>query len=114
MSAAALRSLASVSGTTLYDAIGRAETSAELDELSQQITCGWGDGAILDDDATYLFDYIERRRPGRRHAPRQEALPGFPLPELNPQRIGRFPRRRAQRSPDSSCSSPSSSGSSAG
>lgn len=100
MSAAALRSLASAAAATLYDAIGRAETSAELDVLSQQVSCGWGTGAILDDDATYLFEYIKGRRPVRQQPPRRVTLPGFPLPEPNLQRVGRLPRRRAQRSPD--------------
>lgn len=101
MSAAALRSLASAGATTLYDAIGRAETSAELDELSQQVSCGWGHGAILDDDATHLFEYINRRRcPVKRQPRRQETLPGLPLPEPNRQRVGPFAKRRTQRSPD--------------
>jgi hypothetical protein len=104
VSAAALKSLASAAAATLYDAIGRAETAAELDALSQQVSFGWGRGAILDDDATYLFEYISRRRPVRRSRERQGTLPGLPLPKPNLQRVGRFPRRRAQRSPDKQAS----------
>jgi hypothetical protein len=104
MSAAALKTLASVGATTLYDAIGRAETSAELDGLWQQVSRGWGDSAILDDDASCLFEYIHRRRPVQRAQGRQQTLPGLPLPEPNSQRVGRYPRRRVQRSPDKQAS----------
>ena len=92
-------SLASAGATTLYDAIGRVETSSELDQLSQQVWCA-GDGAILDDDATYLLEYINRRRSVRRQPRHQETLPGLPLPEPNVRRVGRFAKRRTQRSPD--------------
>ena len=52
MSAIALNGLASAAATTLYDAIGRAETSAELDKLAGLVWHGWGDGVIVEDDAT--------------------------------------------------------------
>ena len=101
---AAIKSLASAAATTLCDAIGRAETAADLDALSQQVWCSYGAGAILDDDSTYLFEYIARRRPVRRSPERQATQPGLPLPEPNLQRVGRFPKRRAQRSPDKQAS----------
>ncbi len=106
MSAAALRSLASAAATTIYDAVGVAGTEGELDKLTQSLWRGWGDGVISDGDATSLIEYIKDRRPVRRRSRRQGALPGLPLPEPNVQRVGRgrYPRRRAQRSPDKQAS----------
>ena len=67
MSAIALNSLASAAATTLYDAIGRAETSAELDKLAGLVWRGYGDGVIVEDDASRLVEYIQHRRPLRRY-----------------------------------------------
>ena len=101
MSAIALNSLASAAATTLYDAIGRAETSAELDQLAGLLWRGYGDGVIAEDDANRLVEYIQLRRPLRRYSSaRQLTLPGLPLPEPNASRVGRLPKRRVQRSPD--------------
>jgi hypothetical protein len=94
MSAAALRSLVNSAATTLYDAIGVAETAAELDELMRLVWHGYAAGSIVEADATHLSEYIHR----------QQTLPGLPLPEPNPQRVGRYPRRRVQRSPDKQAS----------
>ena len=71
MSAAALQSVASAAAATIYDAIGVAETAAELDELVKLVWRGNLDGAIDDVDATHLVQYVEQRRPLRRHPHRQ-------------------------------------------
>jgi hypothetical protein len=99
MSAAALKSLVSAAATSIYDAVGVAETSAELDHLARLVSRGLLDGTICDDDARHLLEYIHLRRPVRRPA-RQQSLPGLPLPEPNVCRIGRFPKRCVQRSAD--------------
>jgi hypothetical protein len=105
MSAAPLQSLASAAVTTLYDAIGRAKTAVDLDKLAKSLWRGYSDGAISEADATHLDDYIQSRRPVCRYAPRQETIPGLPLPKRNQERVGRFfPKRRAQRSPDKQAS----------
>jgi len=98
-----LGSPTSAAATTLFDAIGRAETEAELDELSRLVSRSWGGGTISDDDATCLWEYILGRRP-QPSAGRQKTLPGLPLPEPNVRRVGHFPKRRAQRSPDKQAS----------
>jgi len=99
MSAVALKSLASAAATSIYDAIGVAKTPAELDDLARLSWRGLRDGAICDDDAHRLLEYIHQRRPVRRPA-RQLSFPGLPLPEPNVCRVGRFPKRRVQRSAD--------------
>ena len=99
MSALAIQSLPSAAATTLYDAI-RGEVSGGAQCVVQLVSCGWGEGAIPDDDATRLFEDIARRRPVRRSPERQGTLPGVPLPEPNLQRVGPLPNRREQRSPD--------------
>jgi hypothetical protein len=110
VSAAALQSLASAAAATIYDAVGVAETGAEFDDLAKLIWLGYFEGTICDADAMRLAQYIEQRRPPRRHRPQQIKLPGFPMPEANHRRVGsmrhrsRFPRRREQRSPDKQAS----------
>ena len=106
MSAAALQSVASAAAATIYDAIGVAETAAELDELVKLVWRGNLDGAIDDVDATHLVQYVEQRRPLRRHPHRQLTFPGIPTPEPNLRRVrslkqrSRFSQRREQGSPD--------------
>lgn len=98
---AALKSLASAAATTLYDAIGRAKTAADLDELAKSLWRGYADGMISEADATEVADYIQSRRPVCRYAPRQATFPGFPLPERNHERVGRvLPKRKPQRRSD--------------
>jgi hypothetical protein len=110
MTAAVLRTLASAAAATIYDAIGVAETGAELDELARLVWCGVPVGAISADEAHHLLEYIARRRPLNRHRPQQVTLPGIPIPEPNSRRVtsirhrSRFPRRREQRSPDKQAS----------
>jgi hypothetical protein len=106
MSAAALQSLASAAASTIYDAIGAAQTVLEIDEL---IRCVWRchlDGAIEEGEAARLIEYAELRRP-ERGAGRPDRVAKFATlcrPNLRP--VGsfkvrsRFPRRREQRSPD--------------
>jgi hypothetical protein len=107
---AALQSLASAAAATIYDAIGVAETAAELDELAKAVWLGNLERAIGDDEAQHLAQYIERRRPLQRDPPQQVTFPGFPIPEPNLRRVGsmrhrsRFSRRREQRSPDKQAS----------
>jgi hypothetical protein len=110
MSAAALQSLASAAAATIYDAIGAAETGAELDDLVKLVWRGNLDGAIDDVDAMHLVRYVEQRRPLHRHPHRQLTFPGIAIPEPNLRRVtsmrqrSRFPRRREQRSPDKQAS----------
>jgi hypothetical protein len=98
---AALHSLTSAAATKLYDAIGRAKTAADLDELTKLLYRSQLDGALSEDDTSELQDYIQSRRPVCRYAPSQETVPGFPLPERNRERVGRFfAKRKPQRRPD--------------
>ncbi len=104
MTAAALESLASAAAATLYDAIRRAETVADLDELAKLLWRSYGDGSISEADATELSNYLDGRRPVRRYIPRQATLPGLSLPKRNQERVGQFPKRCPQRSPDKQAS----------
>lgn len=105
MSAAALRKLTSAAAAPLYDAIGRAESSADLDDLARSLWRSHLARAISEADASELIDYIEsRRRRPHRDVSRQETLPGFALPDRNRDRVSRFPKRRVQRSPDKQAS----------
>lgn len=62
----ALRTLANAAATSLYDAINQAQSGEQLDHLARLMWQGYGDGAISDDDATFLGSCIDRRRaPGR-------------------------------------------------
>jgi hypothetical protein len=104
LSAVALNCLASAAANTLYDVIGRAQTSEELDDLARLAWCGLRDGVIFEDDVHRLLEYVHLRRGARWPAPRQAILPGFPLPDPNRNRVSRFPKRRVQRSPDKQAS----------
>jgi hypothetical protein len=110
VSAPVLQRLASAAAATIYDAVGVAETGAELDDLARLIWRGNFEGTICDADAMRLAQYVEQRRPLHHHRPQQITFPGFPMPEGNLRRVGsmrhrsRFPRRREQRSPDKQAS----------
>ena len=103
MSAAALKRLASAAATSIHDAIGVAETGAQFDNLARLVWRGHLDGTISKRDAEHLDIYIRIRRPVQRSA-RQLSFLGLPLPEANVCRIGRFPKRAGQRSPDKQAS----------
>src|SRR5215472_6067897 len=105
MSVAAVKTLASAAATTLHHAIGTAETTAELDDLARRIWRGYGDRVISENDANHLVQYIEERRPLRRHLTRQPIPPILSLPEPNLRRVGHlFQQRRTQRSPNKQAS----------
>jgi hypothetical protein len=96
-----LRQLSSAAAATIYDAISTATTSAELHNLSCLLWRGFGEGAICEDDASFLSDYIQRRRPARSTpASGQMTLPARPLPAPNLKRVSRIPKRKAQTPPD--------------
>ena len=90
----ALRSFASATANTIYDAINAAETPDELDQLARVLWRGYGEGAIGDDDAQFLQSSIDRRRPLRRRQ-----APGLVKP-LNGRVCSRFVPRQRPRSPD--------------
>jgi hypothetical protein len=95
----ALRTLASAAATTIYDAINQAGTVEQLDQLARLLWQGYGEGAISDDDATFLGSCIDRRRaPGR-------ASPVGHLKAVGAARLAsrlgsRFTPRQRPRSPD--------------
>src|SRR5712671_2092326 len=60
---AALRTFASPAATTIYTALDEARSSDDLDRLSRLMWKGYGEGAISDDDATFLGTCIDRQRP---------------------------------------------------
>jgi CRP-like cAMP-binding protein len=89
LAAAVQRPLGFAAGR-LYDEIGVALASVDLDDAARRLWSAYGAGSINDDEATFLAEYIGRRRPPARKGPLR-GLVG---------RISRFPRRRQQRSPD--------------
>jgi hypothetical protein len=92
-----LRRLASAAATTVYDAINLAHTPDQLDCLAKEM---WGihvEGAISEDDVTFLSSCIDRRRPmSRRTASGQRA----PLSRLNGRLQSRFTSRQRKGCPD--------------
>jgi hypothetical protein len=63
-----LKAWASAAATTLYDAIDRAKTPDQLDHVARTLWDVCGEGAISEDDATFLSECIDRRRPMSRRA----------------------------------------------
>lgn len=93
----ALRTFSSDAAYSLYDQINQAHNSERVDELTSSMWKARLEGAISEDDATFLDELIRRRRP-----PSRITAPGFHK-ALGPiaGRIGsRFKPRRPQRSPD--------------
>lgn len=92
-----LRTLASAAATAIYDAINTAHSADDLDQLARVMWKGYGEGAISEDDATFLSSCIDRRRPlGRSTAPGH----AHPVGRLAGRVGGRFTSRQRQRSPD--------------
>lgn len=93
-----LRRLASAAANTLYDEITRAQSGEQLDHVARWVWRGFGEGTICDEDANFLQDYIERRRPRNR-----ATAPGWGEPLAKPAgRVGsRFmPRPHRKRLSD--------------
>src|SRR5262245_13496502 len=91
----ALRSFACPAAAAIYDAINASDKPDQLDTLARALWRGYGEGAIGEDDATFLSSCIDRRRPLGRTSPQ-----GSPQARL-PGRLGsRFKPRQAPRSPD--------------
>jgi hypothetical protein len=90
----ALRPFASAAATTIYTALDTARSPADLDCLARRIWREWGEGAISDDDATFLGMCIDRQRPDARGGPKPAAAKVFGG------LASRFKPRRRQGSPD--------------
>jgi hypothetical protein len=59
-------SLLSAAAAAFYDSINAATSPDQLGNLSRAIRHNWGRGEIADDDAQFLSEAIERRKPQRR------------------------------------------------
>lgn len=95
----ALRTLASAAAATLYDAINQAQSGDQLDQLARLMWQGYGEGAISDDDATFLGSCIDRRRAPGRASPVGHLKAGGAARLAS--RLGsRFTPRQRPRSPD--------------
>lgn len=58
----ALRRFSSPASTAIYDAIGTARATDDLDECARRLWAAYGDGAVGDADAETLQSFIDRRR----------------------------------------------------
>jgi hypothetical protein len=97
----ALRSLASAAATTIYDAINAAAAPDQLDRLARVMWQGYGEGAISEDDATFLNSCINRRRPlGRASASGHLRQAGKIFARTANRMGSRFTPRQRPRSPD--------------
>jgi hypothetical protein len=76
-----------------YDLVNVAASPDQLDNLGRAVWHRWGKGDFSDDDAQFLADAIEKRKPQRR------SVTTKPLGDLQG-RISRFAPRQRQRSPD--------------
>ena len=87
--------LASAAATTIYDAINTATSRDDLDQLARTMWRGHGEGAIGEDDATFLQSCIDRRRPLASNTPR--TAPGRSLRKLAGRLGTRFKPRQHPR-----------------
>src|ERR1700730_13500888 len=84
-----------------YDDINAAASPDALDNLARAIWHHWGKGTFGDDEASFLTDAINRRRPVTFHRPaRADGGPCKPIGRLLGRIGSRFHPRRPQRSPD--------------
>src|SRR5689334_24718593 len=82
----------SPAAASLYDAINSATSADQLANLGRSMWHDWGKGLFSDDEATFLNDAIEKRKPPRR--------PSAIAPVGLKARISRFTTRQHPRSPD--------------
>jgi len=62
----ALRTFASVAATAIYTTLDNARSPDDLDHIARKMWRDYGDGAISDEDATFLGTCIDRQRPRTR------------------------------------------------
>ena len=87
----------SAAGRALQEIINACSDVHHLDEAARLLWRSFGEGAISEDEATYLSNSIERRRPlGVRTAPGHATQVG----RVNGRVLSRFAPRQRQRSPD--------------
>jgi hypothetical protein len=89
----------SLAAAQLYDGINGACDPDQLDNAARRIWEVYGLGRIGDDEATFLAECVERRRPPRHHWSSDK-----PIGRLAGVISSRFPKRRPQRSPDRAAS----------
>ena len=95
------RTFASVAATIIYDAINAANAPNHLDRLAREMWRDYSEGAISDDDATFLGSFIDRRRPpGRGSASGHAKQLGGHSARLLGRLGSRFKSRQHPRSPD--------------
>jgi hypothetical protein len=99
MADAALQSFSSQAAYGLYDRINAALSPDQLDNASRAVSHHWGKGEINDDDATFLYSAINKRRPPGRC---NSHVPGLkPIGKLLGRVGSLFAKpRKPQRSPD--------------
>ena len=92
-----LRTLASAAATAIYDEINAVDKPEALDHIARILWQRYGEGAISDDDATFLSSCVDRRRPlGRSTAPGHARALGRLAGRVG----SRFTPRQRPRSPD--------------
>jgi hypothetical protein len=89
----ALRTFASEAATAIYTSLDNVRTPDDLDHLARMMWKEYGEGAISDDDATFLGTCIDRQRPRARGAPK-------PVGKVLGGLASKFKPRQRQRSPD--------------
>jgi hypothetical protein len=96
---ASLRTLASAAANIIYDAVNTAVAPDDLDRLARTMWRGYGEGAISEEDATFLSSCIDRRRPLARTAPGRAMgrLAGRIGTRFAPRQHPRSPERKASR-----------------
>jgi hypothetical protein len=84
----------------IFDDINAAATPDQLDRLARVLWQDWGNGAIGDDDAQFLIECIDRRRPLERASPKGHLKPASTA-LIRAERMGsRFTPRQRPRSSD--------------
>jgi hypothetical protein len=89
----------------VYDNINAASSPDMLDNIARAVWHDWGKAAFTDDEATFLAEAIERRRPISFRRPSHAGSgPCRPIGRLLGRLGSRFNPRRPQRSPDRAAS----------
>lgn len=84
-----------------YDSINGSATPDQLDNLGRAVWHRWGKGEFSDDEAQFLANAIDKRRPmGRRSSSVPGTVTMKPVGRLAGRLGSIFPRRKPQRSPD--------------
>jgi hypothetical protein len=91
-----LQRLDSAAATAVYNAINRVHTPEQLDEIAKMMWGNHVEGAISEDDVTFLSGCIDRRRPTSRRTGSGHAAQ---LSRLNGRLQSRFKSRQRKRCP---------------